>query len=81
MGRKYLYYWPFYLIQDIYWCFIPYNCRECFLINQCRGGWLQWRKCYKGCLKIRRAKMWEYEEDKMKALLEYAEQEEKRGRL
>ena len=81
MGRKYLYFWPFYLIQDVFWCFIPYNCRECFLLSECRSGWFQGRKCYKGCLKIRRAKMWENEEDKMKALLEYAEQEERRGRL
>lgn len=81
MGRRYEFYWPFYLIQDIYWCFIPYRCRECFLLDQCRGGWLEWRKCHKGCLKIRQVKIQQYEEDKMNALIRFTEEEERAGRL
>lgn len=84
MGRKYLYFWPIYLIQDIYWCFIPMNCRECMFLNDCRDTWWHGRKCFHGCVKLnimRERKREEDREDYLENLLKYAEEEESKGRL
>lgn len=81
------YYFPFYLIRDIYWCFIPLNCRDCAFLERCRKGFFGGRKCYNGCIKInyaekmkRKAKYQDEREDYIDNLLKYAEeQEQKRG--
>lgn len=73
---KALYYWPFYLIKDIYWCFIPLNCRECDMLHQCRSGFFKDRKCYNGCIKLKLLRKREQEEDRedyINNLLEYAD--------
>lgn len=84
MGRKYLYFWYVYLIQDIYWCFIPMNCRVCMFLNDCRDNWWHGRKCFNGCVKLNRMRERQRQEDRedyLENLMKYAEDESKKGRL
>lgn len=76
------YFWPFHLIRDIYWCFIPLNCRECDFLRECRSGFWKGRKCYNGCIKLKLLREREREEDRedyINNLLEYAERILERG--
>lgn len=78
MRRNYPYFELFALIQDIYWCFIPMNCRECMLLNSCRDTWRHKRKCFHGCVKLNmlREKQREADrEDYIESLLKYVEEE------
>ncbi len=74
MKRRY--FWYIYLIRDIFWCFIPLNCRECRYLRECRGGFWKGRKGYKGCIKLNLLREREREEDRedyLENLLKYAE--------
>lgn len=74
----------FYLIKDIYWCFIPLYCRDCSFLEQCRKGFFHWRKCYNGCIKgnfERRLKREEEQQDYLDNLMEYCEELEKKGKM
>lgn len=74
MKRRY--FWYIYLIIDIFWCFIPLNCRECRYLRECRAGFWKGRKCYKGCIKLNLLREREREEDRedyLENLLKYAE--------
>lgn len=78
------YFWPYYLIRDIYWCFIPLYCRDCAFLEQCRKGFFHGRKCYNGCIKInftRKMKYKEEYEDYLDKLMEYCEEQERKGKL
>ena len=66
-----------YFITDIYYCFIPLGCRECFFLNECRGSWLQKRKCKNGCIKLnilRERKLEQDREDKLNSIVKYFEE-------
>ena len=76
MYRNNRLFWLIYLIQDIYWCFIPLNCRRCLYLRQCRFGVSKKRKCINGCVKLklsaeRKRKL--SEEERINSLLEYIE--------
>lgn len=82
------YLWPFYLIEEIYWCFIPWGCRECAFLERCRKGFFKGRKCYNGCIKInyarkmeRKQKIEEEREDYLNNLLKYVEEQDRKGYL
>lgn len=82
------YLWPFYLIKDIYWCFIPLKCRDCAFLEQCRKGFWKGRTCYSGCIKLNFARKRElkqkYEDDRLDyvdKLMEYCDDLEKKGML
>lgn len=83
IGLKKRVFFPYYLAKDIYWRFIPPNCRECFYLSICRGGFFSGRKCINGCIKLnllRKQKQAEEREDYFNSLLEYAEKQERRNR-
>lgn len=74
----------FYLLKDLYWCFIPLGCRECAFLEVCRYGFFRWRKCRNGCIKINRARKWEKQqefdrlrEESFTALIEEANRRER----
>lgn len=74
-GMGYL--WPFYLIGDCYWCFIPLKCRYCKWLTVCRKPFWQGRKCYHGCVELnilRQQRREREREDYLEALVEYTEQ-------
>ena len=71
---------PFSLIKDIYWCFIPLKCRYCKWLSQCRKPFLQGRKCYNGCVELnilREQDRQAAREDYINSLLEYVDDIEK----
>lgn len=75
------YYFPFDLIVDCYWCFIPLRCRYCDYIKVCRKGFFKGRKCYNGCLEIKRRNKYLNEVDRkdyIDNLVKYVEEEEKK---
>jgi len=87
MGYRW-YLWPFYLIREIYWCFIPLGCRDCAFLEQCRKGFFKGRACYNGCIKIKFARKMEwkqkFEEDRqdyIDKLMKYAEEQDRKGML
>lgn len=72
---------PFSLIKDCYWCFIPLKCRSCKWLSQCRKPFLQGRKCYNGCVELnilRQQRRDEEREDYLNSLIEYVEAQENR---
>lgn len=69
---------PYYLVVDIYWRFIPLNCRNCYELRNCRSGFKSGRKCYHGCVKMNRLKEQE-REDYLDKLVEYTDTQ--KGRL
>ncbi len=74
------YNWPYYLLKDIYWRFIPLNCRECYYLSICRTGFWKGRKCLNGCIKLKILRDQGAEADReqyFESLLEYAEMQEK----
>jgi hypothetical protein len=75
------YYFPFGLIIDIYWCFIPYHCRECMLLYSCRSSFWKGRKCYKGCIAYKEVARKTHEadrEDYLDNLVKYVEEQEQK---
>jgi len=44
----------FWLLKDIYWCFIPLTCRRCDDLPACRSSFWKGRKCLNGCIKAKR---------------------------
>lgn len=71
------------LIVELYWCGIPLSCRECAFLEQCRKGFFGWRKCYNGCIKLNKKREWEREENRelnWQSLLDYAEEQDRKGR-
>ncbi|MBR2507902.1 MAG: hypothetical protein IKB70_13710 [Bacilli bacterium] len=60
-----LIYFPIGLIKDIYWCFIPNNCRKCHHLKGCRKGFWKLRKCYNGCIKYKILSDGKKEEDRI----------------
>ena len=76
MSRNYRLFWFVYLIQDLYWRFIPLNCRCCIFLKQCRSGFFKGRKCYNGCIKLNILREQHKEEDfndYFDSLLEYVD--------
>ena len=74
-------YFPFGLIKDIYWCFIPYTCRECMFLYNCRQSFWKGRKCYNGCIKYKYVARRTHEadrEDYLDNLVKYVEEQEKK---
>ena len=75
------YYFPFDLMRDCYWCFIPLRCRDCDYIKICRKGFFKGRKCHNGCLEIKRRNKYLNELDRkdyIENLVKYVEEKEKK---
>lgn len=75
------YFYLFKFIRDTYWCYIPYRCRECFCLTQCRYGFIKGRKCRNGCLKYKKLYKWKHKlerEDYLDNLVKYVEEQEKK---
>lgn len=72
IGFKKRIFFPYYLAIDIYWRFIPLNCRNCYELHTCRCRFWGGRKCYNGCIKMNRLRE-QKREDYLDKLVEYAE--------
>lgn len=69
------------LVCDIYYCFIPLVCRNCYYLSECRGSWFERRKCKNGCIKLNILRKRKYEqdrEDKLNALVKDFKERERR---
>ena len=85
MGRRYYYFALFYLIEDLFWCNIPYNCRDCIYLKECRQGFFKGRKCKNGCIKLNNRRRFvakkyydDLREDAFNALIDEANKREQK---
>ena len=71
-------YWLLKAIKAYPYWGIPLYCRECAFVDECRKPWYKGGKCYNGCIKLKRKRQAEYNEDRWAALLREEEQWGKR---
>ncbi len=51
-------------LEDLFWCFIPKTCRDCDDLRNCRSGFWRGRKCFNGCIKVKRKEAYRMERER-----------------